>query len=125
MKNKSRSLDVHATSSRDYFVTVLNLLSSEMIPLRRRALIEGYSSSAGAGSESLVQASRSALISVLRVMPVDDSTHNYTLLGFAEDLLHVLKANYEVDRVVVPVLETLTFLLDSGLFLQLQQTSYR
>ena len=104
---------------------MLSLLSSEVNCLERRALIEGCCSSAGAGSESLVKESRSALVSVLRTMPVDDQTHQYTLRGFAEDLLYVLKENYQVDRVVVPLLEVLTFLLDSTLCWKLQKTSYK
>lgn len=126
---ESESLDIHAVSSQTYFEHMLSLLSSEMAPLVKRALVEGYCSSAGFGSEALVHASRFALVSALRSMPLDDVADDveypYSIRKFADDFLQVLKERFEVDRVVVPLLEVLIFLLDSDILGKLLNSTYK
>ena len=118
-------LDIYAVSSQAYFEQMLSLLSSELAPMVKTSLIEGYCSSAGFGSETLVHASRFALVSVLRKMALDDVECHYSIRKFADDLLHVLKDRFEVDRVVIPLMEVLVFLLDANILNQLRDSTYK
>ena len=122
---KTGTLDIYAVSSQAYFEQMLRLLSSDLAPMVKRALIEGYCSSAGFGSESLVQASRFALTCVLRRMPLDDMGCHYSIRRFADDLLHILQEHFDVDRIVIPPLEVLVFLLDSDILNQLRDSAYK
>ena len=79
------------------------------------AVIEGYVSTTGMGSESTARAARRALCDVLSLLPVIASgkdQHHFTLVDFANHLVTVFRSNLENDRVLLPLLETLAFLLD-------------
>lgn len=108
----------------DYFKLVLQLTSSlpalfnddDELPndyemCWRRELLAGYVTSADTGSEDLVRASRAALAST-RAEEVCQSGKSPWIISC---LIEVMKSNQGNDRVLVPVMEVLSFLFDIGL----------
>lgn len=103
--------DVDATSTPMYFAQILSLY-----PWYGCSLLEGYISPAGAGSESLLQSSRSALVSYTEQISADD------LIAFCTELSIVIHKNCgngpgqsaSVDRIVIPALAVFGFLFDFG-----------
>lgn len=87
------------------------------------AFVEGYVGSAGMGSESVVQASRLALVERLDALPMENE--ELTLVYVANTLLDVFKANLTNDRIVLPLLEVLAFLLDSQVLQKLVESSFK
>ncbi|KAI9842650.1 MAG: hypothetical protein M1837_007017 [Sclerophora amabilis] len=102
------------TSSVSYFSQILSLLHSEAHWIQY-PLLEGYMTSAGAGSESVIRSSRSALedfTSKLRIEANQES--DFSLLEFGNIVAETLRSNLSSDRKLVPCLETLAFLFDIG-----------
>ncbi|KAI9724156.1 MAG: hypothetical protein M1812_000875 [Candelaria pacifica] len=98
---------VDQVSSHEYYLELLNLLHHKSL---RLALLEGYVTSAGAGSEALLINSRSALIAF-----AEHNGGDYSLSDLCADLVEVLRRNSSNDRVAVPAMEVLAFILfDSG-----------
>ena len=102
----------------------MNLYAADVAHEVKHALLEGYCSSAGAGSEALMKACRKALVSKLKRLPTADSS-GLSLETFATDVLAVMKSNIEIDRVILPMLEMISFLFDSQILQKLQETSFR
>ena len=69
--------------------------------------MEGFVTSAGSGSESILRVSRAALVSYLVHASAD------SLVAFYESLVQMLKSNVSSDRLSTPILEVLGFLLDT------------
>lgn len=106
-------LDVNSTSTPLYFEQMLSLYPN---PLYRSSLLEGYVSASGAGSDALLQASRSALVSFVEKFSVSQ------LIEFCTCLNKTIRTNVEhsVDRVVIPTLVVYGFLFDAGVFERVQ-----
>lgn len=88
-------------------------------PATAFAFWRGISSSAGAGSETLMQIARSALFTGLDELPLYPDHANpqlFTLQTMLTHLLTVLSTSLTDERVLLPLLETLSFLLDAGIF---------
>jgi hypothetical protein len=84
-------------------------------------LFEGLVSSADTGSEDLIRVSRAALANFCECKPSrGESLHDQMdLKGFVcESLFEVAKRNISNDRVLVPTLEVMSFLLDAGIMQQ-------
>lgn len=83
-------------------------------------LLTGFATSAGTGAESLQQTARAALHDVLTSLPVlstaasPSSTQPPTLLAAGAALITLLSQNLSNDRLLHPLLELVSFLLDSG-----------
>jgi hypothetical protein len=118
-------VDASQTSSYRYFEVLLSQLS--ILPLRLPTL-EGYVTSAGLGSESVLRASRLALadhLEGLEVLGSNMDPQSYGLKDICDGLLEVLKRNTGNDRVAMPTLEVLAFLLDSCIIQPLQDTQFK
>lgn len=108
-------IDEGTCSSRAYFRYLLDLQVHPWLSLPNLAapalwsaqLLEGYVTSVDAGSEDLIRASRAALMDFCdeREAPAE---------MVVQGLLVVAKANERDDRVLVSVLETLSFLFEVG-----------
>jgi tubulin-specific chaperone D len=110
-------------SSYAYFRYYLLLLDHAFPPWLWRAVLEGYVSSSGLGSESVLQAARAALSDRFKLgnTPIFEYEQPQTKPP-DEGLLHkgeimnilcgILRDNLGNDRVVLPLLETLAYLLD-------------
>jgi hypothetical protein len=95
-------------SSQEYFTGLLPLLK---FPHLREALLEGYVTSAGAGSDSVLKASRRALLQYF-----DSAT-----LEHREEIATALVAVFQRaaakmdDRITIPLMEVASLLIDTGL----------
>lgn len=76
----------------------------------RLPLLQGFSTSAVAGAENLVRASRSALIQFLDSHA--PAKRQEILMTFLQDLSTVLSDNLQDDRYAIPVIEFLAFIID-------------
>ncbi|KAI9780276.1 MAG: hypothetical protein M1839_006836 [Geoglossum umbratile] len=117
-------VDAPQTASYRYFKVLLSQLS--VLPLRLPTL-EGYVTSAGLGSESVLRASRLALadhLEGLDVLGSNKDPQSYGLKDICDGLLEILKRNTSNDRVAMPTLEVLAFLLDSCIIQLLQDTQF-
>lgn len=72
------------------------------------SMLEGYVTSADTGSENLIKASRAALTDFCYV----DVSASNLICG---TLLQLAKTNLHNDRIMVPVLEVMSFLFDAGI----------
>lgn len=119
------------TSSYAYFASALSVLRAKTPDSIREALCLGFITSAGLGSESVVQNSRAALLDVIdewpvdSVVPEDGQDADFSLLHLANCLLSILKKNLETERILLPLLEVLAFLLDMQVLQQLTSTSFK
>jgi tubulin-specific chaperone D len=79
---------------------------------------EGLVSSADTGSEDLIRVSRAALANFCdgKTSRGEDLHDQMDLKGFVcESLFEVAKRNISNDRVLVPTLEVISFLFDTGI----------
>jgi hypothetical protein len=82
----------------------------------RLAIVEGYCSSAGMASESILQKSRAAFNSVHEILAtygIPPSFSQKVHFNFLSAVSELLRINQDNDRVLAPLLETLAFLLES------------
>jgi hypothetical protein len=94
-------------SSTEYFLQLLELLSVEWL---RLPLLQGIATSAVAGAEGLVRASRSAMVQYINGQKAEK--RGETLIGVLRDLSTVLSDNLLDDRYAIPCIEFLAFLVD-------------
>lgn len=109
VSNQSRKYEHFShVSSQEYFAQLLTLYTVEWL---RLPLLQGLATSAVTGTESLVRASRSALVGFLNSRgPVERQA---VLITFLRVLCVVLSDNLQDDRYAIPTIETLAFLIDS------------
>jgi hypothetical protein len=113
-------------SSLDYFHSALcKLKDNATSETEKRALLEGYASSAGMGTESIVQASRLALFDFLYQLPIETASEYqpYTLLDANRTITDILIENLTDDRVLLPLLTLIAFLLDTQILQRLSITT--
>jgi hypothetical protein len=116
------------TSSYAYFSNALSLLQMVEELAFRKAICLGFVTSAGMGSESVVQNSRAALLDTADAWPtesVESDNTCFSLVDFANCLLDLLMANLETERVLLPFLEVIAFLFDMQVLQRLTTTSFR
>lgn len=116
MSHRCSILDVNSTSTTLYFEQMLSLYPN---PVYRSSLLEGYVSASGAGSDALLQASRSALVSFVEIFSIAQ------LIEFCTCLNNIIRKNIErsIDRVVIPTLVVYGFLFDAGVFERVEEQS--
>ncbi|PYH44553.1 tubulin-specific chaperone D [Aspergillus saccharolyticus JOP 1030-1] len=95
-------------STEEYFSQLLLL---QDIPWLRTPLLQGLATSAVAGSEGLVRATRAALVRSVYLQQEQQQQQKH-ILAIIVDLSGILSANIQDDRYAIPVLEFLAFLLD-------------
>ncbi|KAG9193115.1 hypothetical protein G6011_03150 [Alternaria panax] len=115
---------IHDVSSQAYFLSALRV--SAINPSIRDAICAGFMSSAGMSSESVVQNSRAALLDFVDMLQNEDLSDDprFTLVDFANCFLMLLKENMTNDRVLLPLLEVISFLFDMQVMQRLQSTSF-
>lgn len=95
-------------SSQGYFAQLLTLYTVEWI---RPPLLQGLATSAVAGTEGLVRASRSAMIEFFNAREAVE--RQAVLITFLRVLCTILSDNLQDDRYAIPTIEFLAFLIDS------------
>ena len=98
-----QTLDVISISSPEYFVGILSAAASQGL---LRHLLQGLVTSIGAGSESIMVASRCALSRYLEQSDVEQQ------VSLLRELQSLLRAHYSCERLSVPILETLSYVLE-------------
>ena len=97
-------------SSYEYFKRLLTVFATCPEEWLRTAILGGFTSSAGLGSETVVQASRQALVDLV----YEDESGN-TIRIVCQGLLELFSLNLGNDRIVLPLLEVVAFLFDAGI----------
>ncbi|KZF23312.1 hypothetical protein L228DRAFT_282050 [Xylona heveae TC161] len=105
------SPDLAYVSTETYFSQLLQLLLSDICGLRL-PLLEGIFISAGGGYESLLRASRNSLAKFVYELSVEGG--GYNLVEFCKDINQVIKTNLSNDRVLIPSLDVVSYLFDTG-----------
>ncbi|MCJ1404523.1 hypothetical protein MMC11_007749 [Xylographa trunciseda] len=98
--------DVGQVSSMAYYFQLMSLSSIQWL---RQPILEGIVTSAGAGSETILSASRAAIIQSLERMPPNE------LSTFWDCLLSIVRSEIHNERLLIPVLEVIGFLLATDL----------
>lgn len=109
-------MDASQSLSYPYFRYLLSLLDKN-VPWLRFGLLSGYVTSAGVGSESVLLASRRALADFAESLPLHDPTTDsrFTQSDLREGFKSLLHQNLSNDRILIPTLESLGFLLEANL----------
>ncbi|KAF2672377.1 hypothetical protein BT63DRAFT_468368 [Microthyrium microscopicum] len=95
-----------------YFAATLGQFYSSPSVKIQRAILEGYCSTAGMGSDVAIQLSREALSNWLTQVNLNKGADR--IFSFLTVWMDVLQENLKNDRVSLPLLETLAFLGDFG-----------
>ena len=111
--------DSSQTSTIQYFLQLLYLCSEPLTQdWIRKPLLEGYVTSAGAGSESLLGASRAAFTSCTE--PLDLAK----IATICADLVDLIRDNISNDRLAVPTLEFVAFLFEADVLQRLRDQDF-
>jgi hypothetical protein len=115
----------HEASSYEYFYSALSLLDETSSTELHKAILQGYISSAGMGSEATLQASRQALIDYSANLPIDFNRlkNGFSLGLFSTLLMEILEDSLTEDRILIPLLETLEFLMDMQIMQRMASSS--
>jgi len=95
-----------------YFNDALELMALAGSSDLQEAILEGYCSGTGMGSEALIQVTRQALI---QWMTSDAGVNATTVSLFVNIWIRVMSRNLKNDRIALPLLETMAFLGDYGM----------
>ena len=95
-----------------HYVSGFSLLRNPSHSALSKSVILGLVSSAGMGTESILQAARSAVVDCLSDLPDNGQPRELGILEFTTLLTAVLEENLSNDRIVLPLLDFLAFLLD-------------
>lgn len=113
-------------SSSEWFSYWLNMLCEHSTSYLRRSIIEGYFSSAGMAAENVIHASRSALLIFLEGLPTEPFDNSaFALLEFANVVKSSFQENLSNERVLLPLMETLAFMLDMQVFQRLVGSPFK
>ncbi|KAJ6262077.1 hypothetical protein Dda_2881 [Drechslerella dactyloides] len=113
-------------NSDEYFETIVRILGNKLV---REPFMEGYATSAGAGSDSVMRSSNRAMQKYLSGLPAYPVAGDgaVTLSEIVQSWMDIvdkaMKAND--DRVVVPALSMLGSWFESGLMQRLEAGSFR
>ena len=116
---KSLISDSSQTSTIEYFLQFLSMCSEPLTQdWIRKPLLEGYVISAGAGSESLLGASRAAFTSYTELLDLG------RLATICTDLTDLIRENLSNDRLAVPLLEFVAFLFEIDVLQRLRDQDF-
>jgi hypothetical protein len=119
---------VDGISSYAYFSNALDTLQPATPYAIKEAVLLGFVSSAGMGSESVVQNSRAALLDTIDRLPTFSSSEDgihFSLLDIVDCLMNLLKGNLDCDRVLIPLLDVLAFIFDMQVMQRLIPTAFK
>lgn len=83
------------------------------------SVLEGYISSAGAGSESVIRSTRAALVKHTEKLLTADVNQVWY------DMTTIMRTHISEDRSIIPALSVVAFLLDGAVFDQLDSETFR
>lgn len=86
----------------------------------RLSLLEGYVTSAGVGSESLLRSSRLALVDYL-----ESASSEAPARKLCDDLTELLGRCLSNDRLAIPILEVIGFLFDARTLVGFDDASFK
>ncbi|KAF8985418.1 hypothetical protein BGZ46_004276, partial [Entomortierella lignicola] len=108
----------------EVYPRVIQLLN---LPEYRSVLLMGFIVSAGGLTESLVRYSSACLIEFVSNLPItsndieaNSSTPTLTLVEFGNEIMNIVEKYEGQDRVIVPLLEVLDMLFESGSMLMME-----
>lgn len=115
--HSSKLVSVHEVSTVSWFASALAKLNYDSANALQRqrlqlAVVTGYCSSAGMGSETVLRRSRAAFGNIEVHLQTGQSV-SAVHFQFLKTLVDLMESSLEIDRVLLTVLETLAFLLDS------------
>ena len=117
--SQSLMSDVSPTSTVEYFLHILSLCSDHLTQSWvSKPLLEGYVTSGGAGSESLLAASRAAFMLYTETLDLA------TLTTLCTYLTEVIRENIFNDRLAVPTLDFFAFLFEAGVLQRLRDRKF-
>ncbi|KAF2645263.1 hypothetical protein P280DRAFT_115775 [Massarina eburnea CBS 473.64] len=114
-------------SSYAYFANALTVLQAKTPYAVKEALCLGFVTSAGMGSESVVQNSRAALLDAVDAWPTDPTQRDGTqisLLEVSDCLVGLLRKHLDAERVLLPLLDVFAFLFDMQVLQRLVSTAF-
>ncbi|KAF9171818.1 hypothetical protein BGX21_001107 [Mortierella sp. AD011] len=118
--------DLNWLQAAEVYPRVIRLLN---LPEYRPVLLLGFIVSAGGLTESLVRHASACLTEFVSDLPitssdieVDDpsSPPTLTLVGFGNEIMNIIEKYEGQDRVIIPLLEVLDMLLESGSLLMME-----
>lgn len=121
------------TSTSAYFEQIISLSTRDYIKTWvRQPLLEGFVTSAGAGSETVLRASREAFTAHVKTLDEEVATRGEEgkLRILCSHVVDIMPRDSTDDRLVlddrlnVPTLEFLAFLCDSGILHRLSQAEF-
>ena len=111
--------DISQTSTVEYFLQFLSLCSDRLTQSWVTSpLLEGYVTSGGAGSESLLAASRAAFTIYT------ESLDPATVATLCTYLTELLRENISNDRLAEPALDFIAFLFEAGILQRLRDRDF-
>lgn len=99
--------DSGQTSTDEYFLHLLSLFYVEELSCH---LLKGLVTSTGLGSDAVLKSSRAALSIFLERLDPSE------LVDFGSQFEGLFRANVSNERLVIPLLETLAFVVESNVF---------
>ncbi|KAF2019909.1 beta-tubulin cofactor d [Aaosphaeria arxii CBS 175.79] len=117
---------LEGVSSYAYFAHALSIFTPSQPTEIKEALCLGFISSAGMGSESVVQNSRAALLDAIDRLPPpeNDDADTLTFLDIATCFVDLLRKSLDNERTLLPILEVFAFLFDMRVMQSLAGTSF-
>lgn len=114
-------------STYEYFAQALEILRASNTTELSLEICSGFVTSAGFGSESVVQNARAALLDFLETLPIDasENSSHISLAQFVTVLVDLTRANLDNDRLLLPLLEVQAFMLDMQIMKRLESTSFK
>lgn len=106
-----------------YFRRKIALAEADLRRDFQHALLEGYINSAGIGSEALVLTSRRALVDALNAMLKNSGPEKLSDIFTVFSL--ILKESNGIERVVLSLLEVISFLFDAQIFQTVRDTDFK
>lgn len=111
--------DISQTSTAEYFLQLLSLCSHHLTQgWIRKPLLEGYVTSGGAGSESLLAASRAAFVFYT------ESSDLATLAVLCTYLVDIIRESVSNNRIAVPSLDFVAFLFEANVLQRLRHQDF-
>lgn len=94
---------------------MLQMLSRQELSWIHHPLLEGYMTSAGAGSGTVLQASRNALVAFAEHVSRSPEPTTHSLRDLFWHITTILSNSLELGRIAIPTMEVLAFMIDVGL----------
>ncbi|KAF2265786.1 hypothetical protein CC78DRAFT_578959 [Lojkania enalia] len=116
---------VESVSSYTYFSNALSCFHTSTSSAIKDSVMLGFISSAGMGSESVVQNSRAALLNAVDTLPTTSiNDEEFSLQACVTCLTDLMKQNLEIERILLSLMEVFAFLFDMQVMHRLVETTF-